>query len=621
MSESESKSKIDRRAVLREVRRLLSRYKGTLAAGFGLMLIGRLAGFVLPGSTKFVIDDVLTAGRTELLLPIAALVAAATLVQASASFGLSQVVSVAGQRAIADMRRQVQAHVLRLPTSYFDRTRSGVLISRVMNDAEGVRNLIGTGIVQLVGGLFTAAIAMGVLFWLNWRMTAVTLVLLGVFGGALAYAFRKLRPIFRERYELTSQVTGRLTEALGGVRTVKVYTAEKREERVFTGGVFSLFRNIVRTITGTSAIGAFSTLIVGLVGVVIMVMGGQAFAAGEMTLGSLVMYIFFIGMMAAPLIQIAGIGTQISDAFAGLDRIRELLDMPTERDADCGRASIGEIEGDVAFEAVSFEYEPGVPVLKGISFEAPAGTTTALVGPSGSGKSTLVSLVLSFAQPTRGRVLIDGHDLAGVRLADYRAQVGVVLQDNFLFDGTIRDNIAFSRPGATQDAIVAAAAVANASEFIDRFDDGYDTIVGERGVKLSGGQRQRIAIARALLADPRILVLDEATSSLDSESEALIRDGIRALRAGRTTFVIAHRLSTIVSADTILVLDDGRIVERGAHAELRYAGGLYQRLYEMQHRVELDAFVNPGEELVAAESGAAGDPGGAHVVVPDARRL
>jgi subfamily B ATP-binding cassette protein MsbA len=332
-----------------------------------------------------------------------------------------------------------------------------------------------------------------------------------------------------------------------------------------------------------------------------MIMGGQAILAGEMTTGDLFMYMILVGMMAAPLVQMAGIGTQITDAFAGLDRIRELLELPTERDDDAAKATIPELQGEVAFNDVKFEYEPGTPVLRGVSFHAQAGSTTALVGPSGSGKSTLISLVLAFANPTAGRVLIDGRDLAHLRLTDYRAQLGVVLQDNFLFDGTIRENIGFSKPGATLDEVSEAARIANADEFIDRFDKGYETIVGERGVKLSGGQRQRIAIARAILADPKILVLDEATSSLDSESEAQIREGLYALRQGRTTFVIAHRLSTIVSADQILVLDKGEIVERGTHAELRWTGGLYQRLYEMQHQIETDAFVNPGEELQVAE--------------------
>ena len=618
--EQSRKKKVTLSSVRREARDLLWRYRRTLAVGFSLMLVNRAAGFVLPASSKFLIDDVLEGGRIDLLYPLAAAVAVATLIQAATAFGLSQVVSIAGQRAIADMRRRVQAHILRMPTSYFDRTKSGVLLARVMEDADGIRNLIGTGIIQLVGGLLTASAALVILFWLNWQMTVGALLLLLAFSGIMFYAFRKLRPIFRRRYELTSRVTGRLSEALSGVRTLKVYTAEKREERVFTRGIFELFRNIASTITGTSAVTAASTVIVGAIGVLIMVVGGQAIMAGTMTLGELVMYIFFVGLMAAPLVQIAGIGTQITDAFAGLDRIREILELPTEADDDGERDPVGEVRGEVAFEDVWFEYDEGVPVLREVSFHALAGSTTALVGPSGSGKSTLASLVLAFATPREGQVLVDGRDLSRLRLREYRSQLGVVLQDNFLFDGTIRDNIAFSLPGATADQVREAARIANADEFIERLEDGYDAIVGERGVKLSGGQRQRIAIARAILADPRILVLDEATSSLDSESEALIREGLHNLRRGRTTFVIAHRLSTIVAADQILVLEEGKIVERGNHAELRWAGGLYQRLYEMQHRVESDAFVNPGEEFPDPDARDEGESPG-RVRLTDPRRL
>jgi len=599
--DSKKKKKLQLSSVSREARELLWKYRSTLAIGFALMLVNRAVGFVLPASSKFLFDDVIGAGRADLLLPLAGAVILATTIQAGTSFLLSQVVSVAGQRAIADMRRRVHSHLLRMPTSYFDRTKSGVLISRVMEDAEGIRNLVGTGIIQLVGGFLTASVALAWLFLINWKITAVAVALLSIFAGIMIYAFRRLRPIFRMRYELHSTVTGRLGEALGGVRTLKVYTAERREERVFSRGVFSLFRNIASTITGTSAVTALSTVIVGGIAVLVMIMGGQAILAGEMTTGDLFMYVILVGMMAAPLVQMAGIGTQITDAFAGLDRIRELLELPTERDHDAAKATIPELQGEVAFEDVRFEYEPETPVLRGVTFHAQAGSTTALVGPSGSGKSTLISLILAFANPTSGRVLIDGRDLAHLRLTDYRTQLGVVLQDNFLFDGTIRENIAFSKPGATPDDVREAARIANADEFIDRFEKGYETIVGERGVKLSGGQRQRIAIARAILADPKILVLDEATSSLDSESEAQIREGLYALRQGRTTFVIAHRLSTIVSADQILVLDRGEIVERGTHAELRWTGGLYQRLYEMQHRIETDAFVNPGEELQVAD--------------------
>ncbi len=574
------------------------------------MFINRLAGLVLPASSKFLVDDVLVAGNASLLPLLALAVGAATLLQAGTSFALSQVVSITAQRAIADMRKSVEAHVLRLPVSYFDSTQSGILISRIMNDAEGIRNLVGTGLVQLVGGVFTAIIALGVLFWLNWQLTLMTLGVLLSFGGVMALAFTRLRPIFRERGRIEAEVTGRLGEALGGVRTVKVYTAERRERVVFAKGVHRLFRNIARTITGISAVSAFSTVVVGAVGVLLIIFGGNAILAGTMTLGDFVMYVFFIGMVAAPLVQIASIGTQISEAFAGLDRIRELRQIATEDEADGMRVPVPELQGEVRFENVHFEYEAGVPVLRDVSFVAPEGSTTALVGSSGSGKSTLIGLVMAFYRPARGRILVDGSDLDTLRLREYRSQLGVVMQDNFLFDGTIRDNIRFSRPLAAEDEIREAGRIAHCEEFVDRFEKGYDTIVGERGVKLSGGQRQRVAIARAILADPRILILDEATSSLDSESEAMIRDGLRSLRRGRTTFVIAHRLSTIASADQILVLEGGEIVERGTQDELLAMHGRYRQLYERQRAVETDTFVNPGEELP-------GEPDSRHpVVVP-----
>jgi subfamily B ATP-binding cassette protein MsbA len=552
---------------------------------------------VPPASSKFLFDDVVMNGRTELLTPIALAVAAATVVQAVTSFALSQLLGVAAQRAITDMRKRVQARIVRLPVRYFDSTQTGVLVARVMNDAEGLRNLVGTGLVQLVGGMVTALFGIGILFYLNWHLTVITMLVLAAFGGGMAYAFRTLRPLFRERGKINAEVTGRLTESLGGIRVVKSYTAEKREEIVFTKGAHRLFRNVAKSMTGVSATTTGGTIIVGVIGVLLIWLGGRAVVAGEMTGGELIAYALFIGIVAAPLISIASIGTQITEAFAGLDRIREILDMPTEGDEDATRHPVPPITGDVAFEEVWFEYDAGQPVLKGVSFEARAGTTTALVGSSGSGKSTLISLVMAFNRPNRGRVLIDGQDLSTLRLADYRSQLASVLQENFLFDGTILQNVGYARPGATVEDIKEACRIAHCDEFISKFPLGYETVVGERGIKLSGGQRQRVSIARAILANPRILILDEATSSLDSESEGMIQDGLRRLRTGRTTFVIAHRLSTIRSADQILVLEAGEIVERGSHAELLALGGRYRQLYEKQYRFETDRFVNPGEDF------------------------
>jgi ABC-type multidrug transport system fused ATPase/permease subunit len=588
-----------RTEVWREARELLWSYRRSLSIGFALMIVNRLAGFALPASTKFLIDNVVGQGQTGLLLPLALTVGGATVIQAVTTFSLSQVVSVAAQGAIMDMRRRVQERVTRLPIRFFDGTQSGVLISRIMTDAEGIRNLIGTGIIQLVGGVLTAALALGVLFYLNWQLTAVILVFLLLFGGAMALAFSKLRPIFRERGQLNAEVTGRLAETLGGIRVVKAYRMEAREQRVFGEGVARLFANVKRSITGTSAITAFATVIIGAVGVLMILFGGRAILAGTMTLGDLVMYVAFVAILAAPVIQIASIGTQVSEAFAGLDRIRDLMAMTTEDDEDEGREPLSRVEGEVALENVYFAYEPGVPVLKGVSLHAPAGTTTALVGSSGSGKSTLVSLIMAFNRPTEGRVTVDGRDLSNVKLGDYRQQLGVVLQDNFLFDGTVADNIRFARPDATPEEVETVSRLANADVFIKGFPNGYDTVVGERGIKLSGGQRQRLAIARALLADPRILILDEATSSLDSESEALIQEGLQQLQLGRTSFVIAHRLSTIRSADQILVLEAGEIIEQGTHSELHAASGRYRELHDRQYAWEANTFVNPGEDYVA----------------------
>jgi subfamily B ATP-binding cassette protein MsbA len=445
--------------------------------------------------------------------------------------------------------------------------------------------------------MVTAVLGLVALFYLNWSMTVITMVVLGAFGGGMAYAFRTLRPLFRERGKINAEVTGRLTESLGGIRVVKSYTAEKREEIVFTKGAHRLFRNVAKSMTGVSATTAGSTVIVGVIGILMIWLGGRAILAGQMTLGDLIAYIFFIGLVAAPLVSIASIGTQITEAFAGLDRIREILDMPTEVDEDATREEVPPLRGDVAFDDVWFEYTEGRPVLRGVSFHAAPGTTTALVGSSGSGKSTLISLVMAFNRPTKGRVLVDGRDLATIRLGEYRKQLASVLQENFLFDGTILENVGYARPGATVEEIKDACRIAHCDEFISRFPEGYDTIVGERGIKLSGGQRQRVSIARAILANPRVLILDEATSSLDSESEQMIQDGLRQLRSGRTTFVIAHRLSTIRSADQILVIEEGQIVERGTHAELLALNGRYRQLYDKQYKFEMDRFINPGEDF------------------------
>src|SRR5437762_1110496 len=583
-----------------EARGLIWAHRKRLAVGLGLMLINRLSGFVLPTTTKYLMDDVITQGHWDLLPKLAFAAGGATIVDAATAFANSQVLGVAAQRAITEMRKDVEAHVMRLPIRYFDSTKSGILISRIMTDAEGIRNLVGTGLVQLTGSILTAVMALVVLLYLNWRLTTVTILILGAFGGGMSIAFKRLRPLFRERGQINAEVTGRLAESLGGVRIVKSYTAEKREELVFAKGAHRLFRNVARSLTGVSAVTALSSVVIGATGIAMMLIGGGSIRSGTMTVGDLFMYLTFTALMTMPVIQLASIGTQLSEAFAGLDRIREIRRMATEDQEDASRAPLPDIRGEVVFDDVTFEYNAGVPVLKRVSFRAPAGSTTALVGSSGSGKSTLISLVMTFNRPKSGRVQVDGHDLTTIKLRDYRGRLGVVLQDNFLFDGTIAENIAYARPHATRDEIKAVSRIAHCDEFIQAFEKSYDTIVGERGVRLSGGQRQRVAIARAILADPRILILDEATSSLDSESEAMIQDGLRSLRHGRTTFVIAHRLSTIQSADQILVLEQGEIVERGTHDELLAKGGRYRQLYDKQYRFERDRFINPGEDFTPA---------------------
>jgi len=591
------KKRINSSDAWRETKGLIAAHRSRLALGAFLMLVNRSAGLVLPALSKFIIDEVVIKGRSGLLAPIALAAGAATLLQAFTSFSISQALGVTAQRAITEMRKKVKAHVGRLPIRHFDSTQTGKLISRIMNDAEGVKNLVGAGLVQLSGGIVTAIISTGVLFYLNWRMTTVTIAILLTFGGSLAYAFIKLRLLFRERGELYSQVTGRLAESLGGIRVVKAYTAEKREELVFARGAHRLFRSVKKSMTDASVVTASTSMIVGTIGVVVILIGGKSVLSGRMTLGDLFMYVFFTGLMATPVVDIAVIGTQLTEAFAGLDRIRDLMSLPAEDEEDSLKEAAGEIKGMVEFENVWFEYKSGAPVLRNISFKAPPGSTTALVGSSGSGKSTLINLVMNLDRPLSGKIKIDGRDLSTIRLRDYRSHLGVVLQDNFLFDGTIAENISFSKPYSGREELQTVSRIAHCAEFIEGFDNKYDTIVGERGVKLSGGQRQRMAIARALLAEPKILILDEATSSLDSESEALIQEGLRTLCKGRTTFVIAHRLSTIRNADQILVIENGEIAERGTHESLLAAGGRYRQLYDKQYKLESDRYINPGEDF------------------------
>ena len=578
-----------------EVWALVKPRRRAMAVGLVLIAISRAASMVLPASTKFLIDDVIGQGREELLIPLVLAVLAATAVQGATAFSLTQLLTKAAQRMIADLRRQVQQHIGRLPVAYYDMTKTGSLISRIMSDVEGVRNLVGTGLVELVGGLLTAVIALGVLFWISPLLAGMALTIVICFVTVFWYAFKHIRPIFRERGRIRAEVTGRLSESLSGVRVVKGYHAEDREAAVFSRGVQRLLENILKTMTSTALVSLSAVLLLGLVGAVVMYVGTQQIFAGTMTLGSFVTFTAFVAFLVSPLYQMVNIGTQVTEALAGLERTREVLDERPEDKDPARTADIGKIRGEVRFDNVLFSYEEGKPVLHEVTFEANPGTVTALVGPSGSGKSTLIGLVAAFYKPSSGAITVDGSDLSATRLASYRSQLGVVLQDTFLFDGTIRENIAFSRPEASEEEIIAAGRIARVDEFAEVFEDRYETIVGERGVKLSGGQRQRVSIARAILADPRILILDEATSSLDSESEAMIQEGLSYLMRGRTTFVIAHRLSTIRRADQILVIDEGRIVERGRHDELLAQGGLYHELYMRQHGLEQDLFLAPGE--------------------------
>jgi len=559
------------------------------------MAINRIAALVLPYSTRFLIDNVIVKRHVEILKPLVLAVLVATLIQGITSFSLTQLLSKAAQRLIAELRQKVQAHVGRLSVSFHDSTKSGVLVSRIMSDVEGVRNLIGTGLVDLAGGLITASIALVVLFRISSLMTVLAFGFLTCFAFALKKAFQTIRPIFRERGKINAEVTGRLAESLGGIRVVKGYHAEVREEQVFSGGVMRLLNNVMRTLTATSVMGLSASVLLGIVGAVIMYVGAKQILAGSLTIGGFFTYTLFMGFLIAPVMQIVQIGTQLTEALAGLERTQEILKESAE-DSDPKRVvMLPEIKGDVDFRNVTFSYDGARTVLDDISFHAGPDTVTALVGSSGSGKSTTIGLISAFYVPAQGAVLVDGVDLSTVRLDSYRTQLGVVLQESFLFDGTIRENVAFSRPGASEEAVMRACKIARVDEFAENFADKYDTIVGERGVKLSGGQRQRISIARAILAEPRILILDEATSSLDSESEQMIQEGLSYLMRGRTTFVIAHRLSTIRRADQILVIEQGRVVERGSHEQLYAAQGRYYELYTKQHGVESNLFLAPGE--------------------------
>jgi ABC-type multidrug transport system fused ATPase/permease subunit len=608
------------RAVAPVVWELMRPRKKLLALGFLLMAINRVSGLVLPYSTRYLIDSVIAKHHVALLRPLVLTVLGATIVQGITSFSLTQLLSKAAQRLIAELREKVQRHISRLPVSFYDSNKTGNLVSRIMSDVEGVRNLLGTGLVELAGGLLTSLIALVVLFRISALMTVLAFGFLSCFALALNKAFGTIRPIFRERGRINAEVTGRLAESLGGVRVIKGYHAEEREEAVFSTGVRRLLDNVMRTLTATSLMSLSASLLMGVVGAIIMYVGAHQILAGTLTVGGFFTYTLFLGFLVAPIIQMVAIGTQITEAFAGLERTQEILrERPEDQDPN-RTVTLEDIVGCIEFDNVSFSYDGNRTVLHDVSFVAEPGTVTALVGSSGSGKSTTIGLITAFHVPTEGKVLVDGVDLSTVRLDSYRTRLGVVLQESFLFDGTIRENVAFSRPGATEEEIMRACRIARVDEFADSFADKYDTIVGERGVKLSGGQRQRISIARAILAEPRILILDEATSSLDSESEQMIQQGLSYLMQGRTTFVIAHRLSTIRRADQILVVEQGLTVERGTHEELYEMRGRYYELYTKQHGVETNLFLAPGEGDVVVENGD-GLPGSKEPADPDALRV
>jgi subfamily B ATP-binding cassette protein MsbA len=586
--------------------------RGLLALGFFLMVINRVAALVLPYSTKFLIDSVINKHHMDKLQPLVLVVLGATLVQGVTSFSLTQSLSKAAQRLITELRQQVQVHISRLPVAFYDANKTGSLVSRIMSDVEGVRNLLGTGLVDFAGGVVTSGIALVLLLRTSPQMTLIAVGSLACFGIALNKAFATIRPIFRERGKINAEVTGRLTESLGGVRVIKGYHAEKREEAVFATGVRRLLDNVMRTLTATSVMSLSASVLLGVVGAITMYVGAHQIASGTLTVGGFVSYTLLLGFLVAPIMQIVSIGTQLTEALAGLERTQEIMrERPEDQDPNRS-VPVRDVVGQIEFDHVSFTYDGIHDVLRDISFRADPGMVTALVGSSGSGKSTTIGLISAFYVPTKGKILLDGIDLSTVRLDSYRTRLGVVLQESFLFDGTIRENVSFSRPDASEDEILRACRIARVDEFAEAFADKYDTVVGERGVKLSGGQRQRISIARAILADPRILILDEATSSLDSESEQMIQQGLSYLMRGRTTFVIAHRLSTIRRADQILVMEQGRIVERGTHEQLYAARGRYYDLYTRQHGVEENLFLAPGEgdlaELDTPGNGSSGPP-------------
>ena len=598
--------------------------RGLLALGFLLMIVNRVSALVLPYSTKFLIDGVIAKHHIELLRRLVLTVLGATVIQGITSFSLTQLLSKAAQRLIAELRRKVQTHISRLPVAFYDSNKTGMLVARIMSDVEGVRNLLGTGLVDFVGGLLTSCIALIVLFRISSLMTVLAFGFLLCFGLTLKKAFGTIRPILRERSKINAEVTGRLTESLGGVRVIKGYHAEEREEAVFAGGVRRLLDNVMRTLTATSVMSLAASLLLGVVGAVIMYTGARQIMTGSLTVGGFFSYTLFLGFLVAPMTQIVGIGTQLTEALAGLERTQEILgERPEDRDPR-RTVALNDVHGRLEFEHVSFSYDGNRTVLRDVSFRAEPGTVTALVGSSGSGKSTIIGLISAFYVPTEGQALVDGIDLSTVRLDSYRTRLGVVLQESFLFDGTIRENVAFSRPDASDEQILRACRIARVEEFAESFPDKYETVVGERGVKLSGGQRQRISIARAILAEPRILILDEATSSLDSESEAMIQQGLSYLMQGRTTFVIAHRLSTIRRADQILVVEHGEIVERGTHEQLYAMRGRYFDLYTKQQGLERNLFLAPGEgdaALVPSESGDGDRSDDADVTPSDALRL